>query len=68
MLSNLAKSIKNGVINTINYLLKNTRNVLVWTFLTALSIGGVTYIDATTNNIICSGESFNRVYRYIGEN
>ena len=27
-----------------------------------------TYIDATTNNIICSGESFNRVYRYIGEN
>lgn len=44
VLSNLAKSIKNGVINTINYLLKNTRNVLIWTFLTALSIGGVTYI------------------------
>ena len=44
VLSSLAKSIKNGVINIINYLLKNTRNVLVWTFLTALSIGGVTYI------------------------
>lgn len=28
----------------------------------------ITYIDRTTNNIICSGESFNRVYRYIGEN
>ena len=27
-----------------------------------------TYIDSTTYNIICSGESFNRVYRYIGEN
>ena len=44
VLSNLAKSIKNGVINIINYLLKNTRNVLIWAFLTALSIGGVTYI------------------------
>lgn len=28
----------------------------------------LTYIDPTTNNIICSGESFDRVYRYIGEN
>lgn len=27
-----------------------------------------TYIDASTKNIICSGEQFNRVYRYIGEN
>ena len=26
------------------------------------------YIDETTNNIICNGETFNRVYRYIGEN
>ena len=27
----------------------------------------LTYIDSTTNVIICNGESFNRVYRYIGE-
>lgn len=27
-----------------------------------------TYIDTITNSIICSGESFNRVYRYTGEN
>lgn len=27
-----------------------------------------TYIDKKTNNIVCNGESFNRVYRYIGEN
>ena len=27
-----------------------------------------TYIDRENNNIICSGESFDRVYRYIGEN
>ena len=27
-----------------------------------------TYIDRKNNNIICSGETFNRVYRYIGEN
>ena len=27
-----------------------------------------TYIDTTSNTIICSGEEFNRVYRYIGEN
>ena len=27
-----------------------------------------TYIDTTTYNIICSEETFNRVYRYIGEN
>ena len=44
VLSDLAKSIKNGVTDTINYLLKNTRNVLIWAFLTALSIGGVAYV------------------------
>ena len=27
-----------------------------------------TYIDRTTHNIICNGETFNRVYRYVGEN
>lgn len=28
----------------------------------------LTYIDSTTNTIICNGEEFDRVYRYIGEN
>lgn len=28
----------------------------------------LTYIDPATNNIICSGSAFDRVYRYIGEN
>ena len=27
----------------------------------------LTYIDPITNSIICNGESFDRVYRYIGE-
>ena len=27
-----------------------------------------TYIDSISNNIICSGAAFDRVYRYIGEN
>ena len=28
----------------------------------------ITYIDVTSNAIVCNGEIFNRVYRYVGEN
>lgn len=62
------KYVRNIIINAAQFVLKNVKNILIWAFLTAISIGAVTYIDATTNNIICSGESFDRVYRYIGEN
>ena len=29
---------------------------------------GLRAVDYTTNTIVCSGQRFNRVYRYIGEN
>ena len=39
----IANDIVNGVKNVIDYIAKNVNNVIIWAFLTVISLGAVTY-------------------------
>ena len=41
--SNIINNIISGIKNIISFIAKNFNNIIIWAFLTALSIGAITY-------------------------